>query len=99
MSPKIIVNKESIAQFCQKNHIRKLALFGSVLTDQFGPDSDIDVLVEFDPDASVGFIAMASLEDELTELLGRKADLRTPYELSRRFRQKVLEQAQVQYES
>ena len=95
----ITVNQESINQFCKKHHIRRLAFFGSVLRDDFGPDSDVDVLVEFIPGTSVGFLSMSEMEFELTDLLGRKADLRTPHELSRFFRQRVLNEAQDQYAS
>jgi hypothetical protein len=84
--------------FCKKHHIRRLSLFGSVLRDDFGPNSDIDVLVEFEPGKTPGMITLAGMEIELSELLGRKADLRTPAELSRYFRQDVLDHAQVQYE-
>lgn len=92
------LTEEQIADFCKRNHIRKLAFFGSVLRDDFRPDSDIDILVEFDPDAHIGFIAMAGMEIELSEMIGRKVDLRTPRELSRYFRNEVLAEAEVQYE-
>ena len=94
----IDVPGEQIAAFCRKNHIRKLSFFGSVLRDDFGPDSDIDVLVEFEPEKVPGFITIAGMEIELSEILGRKADLRTPEELSPYFRQNVLDVAQVEYE-
>ncbi|MBI4826813.1 MAG: nucleotidyltransferase family protein [Nitrospirae bacterium] len=89
--------KEKIAEFCKKNHISKLSLFGSILHGDFGPDSDIDFLVEFDPDHIPGFITLAGIEIELSEILGRKVDLRTPQELSRYFRQEVVDSAKVQY--
>lgn len=89
--------KEKIAEFCKRNHIRKLSLFGSVLHGDFGPDSDIDFLVEFDPDHIPGFITLAGIEIELSEILGRKVDLRTAQELSRYFRQEVVDSAEVQY--
>ena len=88
---------EKIADFCKRNHIRRLALFGSALRSDFRPDSDIDFLVEFDPDHIPGLIRLAGMELELTDILGRKADLRTPLELSRYFRQKVTDSAEVQY--
>jgi len=97
MSSRISIDRERLADFCQRNHIRKLSLFGSVLRDDFGPDSDVDVLVEFEPGHAVGFITMAGMEIELSEILGRKADMRTPAELSRYFRQEVLDEAEVQY--
>lgn len=87
-----------LADFCKRNHIRKLALFGSVLSDRFGPNSDIYVLVEFEPDAIVGLLAMARMERELSAIFGRKVDLRTPDDLSRYFRHEVLARAEVQYE-
>jgi len=93
----IKVSKRHIEAFCRKHHIRKLSFFGSALRKDFGPDSDIDVLVEFEPDQVVGLIRMAGMEVELSEILHRKVDLRTPAELSRYFRQEVLDSAEVQY--
>jgi len=89
--------KEKIAEFCRKNHIRKLSIFGSFLHGDFAPDSDIDFLVEFDPDHIPGLITLAGLEIELSEILCRKVDLRTAQELSRHFRQEVVDSAEVQY--
>jgi|SRR5512132_1621610 uncharacterized protein len=97
MNAKIPIDREKIAAFCRRHHIRRLALFGSVLRDDFRPDSDVDVLVEFEPGHAVGLIRLAGMELELSDLLGRKADLRTPADLSRYFRQEVLESAEVQY--
>ena len=97
MSSHIHLDPEFIADFCRRNRIRKLALFGSVLTDRFRSDSDVDVLVEFEEGARVGYIAMAGMEIELGERLGRKVDLRTPAELSRYFRDQVVHSAEVQY--
>ena len=88
---------EEIAEFCRRNHIRKLSLFGSVLRDDFRADSDVDVLVEFEPGYPVGLIRMAAMENELSEIIGRKVDLRTPEDLSLYFREKVLSSAEVQY--
>ena len=83
---------------CQRNGIRRLALFGSVLTDRFSESSDIDVLVEFRPQEHVGFFRLADIESELSQLLGgRKIDLRTPMDLSRYFREEVLRDARVVY--
>ncbi|GAB4453262.1 MAG: nucleotidyltransferase [Anaerolineae bacterium] len=93
----IVIPKEEIAAFCQRHHIHKLALFGSVLRDDFGPDSDVDVLVEFEPGRVPGLITLAAMEIELSAILGRKADIRTSAELSRYFRQKVVDTAEVQY--
>ncbi len=97
MSSRIELDRERIAAFCRRHHIRKLALFGSVLRDDFRPDSDVDVLIEFEPGHAVGLIRLAGLERELSGLLGRKVDLRTPADLSRYFRQQVLDTAEVQY--
>jgi predicted nucleotidyltransferase len=94
----ISVSQEKLVEFCQRHHIRRLAFFGSVLRDDFRPDSDVDVLVEFAPGHTPGLITLAGMEIELSELLGRKADMRTPADLSRYFRQEVLDSAQVQYE-
>ena len=85
-----------IADFCQRHHIRKLSLFGSVLRDDFRLDSDVDVLVEFEAGRVPGF-AFFGMEEELSEILGRKVDLNTPNFLSRHFREQVLQQAEVQY--
>jgi len=93
----IQVDADAIAEFCKRNRIRKLAFFGSVLRDDFGPDSDVDVLVEFEPDADVSLLDMVRMEEELTEIIGRKVDLRTPADLSRYFRDKVVRSAVVQY--
>lgn len=97
MSLRIQVNAEQVAAFCQEHHIVKLAFFGSVLTSNFRPDSDVDVLVEFDPDHLPGLIALSGMERELSDILGRKADIRTPNDLSRYFRDEVIESAVVQY--
>jgi uncharacterized protein len=91
------IDSEAIAEFCRRNHIRMLALFGSFLSDEFGPDSDIDVLVRYEPGAVVGLFDMARMEIELSEMLGRKVDLRTPEDLSRYFRDKVVASAEVLY--
>lgn len=93
----IEIPKDKIAEFCRRHHIRKLALFGSVLRDDFRPDSDVDVLVEFEQGHAIGLIRLAGVELELSEILGRKVDLRTPMDLSRYFRQEVLKSAEIQY--
>lgn len=90
--------RAEIESFCSRHHIRKLSLFGSVLTPRFRPESDIDVLVEFEPGKVPGLFDLAGMELELTEKLGRKVDLRTPQELSRYFRDEVVAGAAVQYE-
>lgn len=97
MSCAITLDRERIAEFCRRHSIRRLALFGSVLTDRFGPDSDVDVLVEFEPDARIGLLGIARLEIELGEIVGRKTDLRTRADLSRYFRDEVVAQAEEQY--
>jgi hypothetical protein len=95
---RIPVDRDALARFCQANHIRKLALFGSVLREDFGPDSDVDVLVEFEPDAPVTLFDIARMERELSPLFaGRRVDLRTAEDLSRHFRDQVVATAQVQY--
>ena len=95
---KITVPQEKIADFCRRNHIRKLSLFGSVLRDDFEPDSDVDVLVEFETGHVPGFFRLFDLEKELSSLFdGRKVDLRTPEDLSRHFRNEVVAKAEVQY--
>lgn len=86
-----------IAEFCRRHHISKLAFFGSVLTERFNPESDVDVLVEFEPGHVPGLFALAGLEEELSQILGWKVDLRTPAELSRYFLERVLREAVVQY--
>lgn len=96
----IDVAQDSVAEFCRKNGIRRLAVFGSVLTDRFTDSSDVDVLVEFEPNERVGYLRMAAMERELSPLFeGRKVDLRTPNELSRYFRDDVMRTAVVQYAS
>jgi predicted nucleotidyltransferase len=95
MAAHVQLDTEFVSEFCKRNNIRKLALFGSVLTDRFRPESDVDVLVEFEEGAPVGYFAMAGMEIELGERLGRKVDLRTPKELSRYFRDEVVQSAEV----
>ena len=98
MAARIAVDHEEIAGFCRSHHIRKLAMFGSVLREDFRPDSDVDVLVEFQPGHPVGLIRLAGIERELSALLGRKADIRTPADLSRYFRDEVVAKAEAVYE-
>ena len=95
----IKVDRERIADFCMRNRIRRLSLFGSFVRDDFGPDSEIDVLVEFAPDARVGFFKLFDLEQQLSEMLGgRKVEINTPNSLSKYLREDVLAEAEVQYE-
>lgn len=93
----ITIDADRIGDFCRAHHITKLAFFGSILTDRFGPESDVDVLVEFHPDHIPGLFALAGMEIELSEILGRKADMRTAKDLSRHFREDVIREAVVQY--
>ena len=94
----IPAQKNKIAELCMRHHIRKLALFGSVLRSDFRPDSDIDVLVEFEPEARAGFFKLYAIEQELSQILGgRKIDINTPNSLSKYFRDRVLSEAEVQY--
>ena len=99
MSARINIPQESLAEFCRRRRIRRLALFGSVLRDDFGPGSDVDVLVEFEVEAVVGYFELADMEMELTEVFGHKADIRTLAELSPYFRNEVLASAETQYVS
>jgi len=98
MSTAITIDRNAIADFCRRHSIRKLALFGSVLRHDFRPDSDIDVLVEFTAAAKVGLIRLAGMERDLSEIFGRKADMRTPADLSRYFRNEVVGSAEVLYD-
>jgi predicted nucleotidyltransferase len=93
---RIKIPNEQIADFCRRHHIRRLAFFGSVLRDDFTPDSDVDVLVEFEPGKTPGF-AFFAMQDELSEILGRRVDLNTPNELSKYFRDEVLAEAEPVY--
>jgi predicted nucleotidyltransferase len=96
---KINIPKEKIADFCKQNQIRRLYLFGSVLRGDFGPGSDIDVLVEFEPGTRVGLIRLSGLEIELGDIIGRKVDLNTPGFLSKYYRDQILGEAEVQYDA
>jgi uncharacterized protein len=98
MQRTIQVDKERLGEFCRRNRIAKLSFFGSVLREDFAPESDIDVLIDFEAGHTPGLLRMARLERELSALLqNRKVDLRTSQDLSRYFRQQVLATAQVQY--
>ena len=94
---KIEIPRERIAEFCKRHHIRRLSFFGSVISEHFTQESDVDVLVEFEPGQVVGLIRLAGMELELSEIIGRKVDMRTPADLSRYFREEVLSAAEVQY--
>jgi predicted nucleotidyltransferase len=90
------ISRQVIAEFCRRHRIRRLALFGSILRDDFRPESDVDVLVEFEPGATPGF-AFFAVQDELSGILGRKVDLNTPQCLSKYFRDEVLREAEEVY--
>src|SRR3989338_871850 len=89
------IPREQLAEFCRRNRIRKLSLFGSVLREDFAPNSDVDVLVEFEPGAKVGLLAFSRIERELSALLGRKVDFNTEGFLSDYFREDILNEAEV----
>jgi len=92
------ISREKLAEFCRRHRIQKLCFFGSILRDDFRPESDIDVLVEFEPGARTGLLFFA-MQDELSEMLGRKVDLNTIGFLSKYFRQQVMAEAKVQYDA
>jgi len=93
----IEIPSEEVDAFCRRHHVRRLAFFGSVLRDDFTADSDLDILVEFDEGHTPG-LAFFGMQEELSDLLGRKVDLNTPGFLSRYFRDDVLREAIVAYE-
>lgn len=96
MTTAIEIPQDALSEFCRRNHIRRLALFGSVLRDDFGPDSDVDVLVEFELGQAPG-LEFFSMQDELSQLVGRRVDLNTAGFLSRYFREAVLAEAEELY--
>lgn len=96
MNKHIEIPKDKLAGFCRKYHISRLSIFGSALTEDFDPNSDIDVLVEFEPGHTPG-LSFFRMESELSALLGRKVDLNTEQFLSRYFRDTILQKAEVQY--
>ena len=91
------VNDAVLARFCEANAIIRLSVFGSALGDSFHEGSDVDILVEFDPLARIGLVRKAAIQNELSAMIGRHVDLRTPAELSEYFRQQVLDSAEVRY--
>jgi predicted nucleotidyltransferase len=95
----ISIPKDIIAEFCQRNQVRRLSLFGSVLREDFSPDSDVDILVEFEPGTRIGLIRLSGLEIELGKIVGRKVDLNTPGFLSKYYRDQILTEADVQYDA
>ncbi len=96
MSARIDIPSSEIAEFCQRNRVRRLALFGSVIRDDFTPQSDVDVLVEFEPGYAAGFVFF-QMRRELTAMLGREVDMHTAASLSPYFRQEVLDEAEEVY--
>jgi predicted nucleotidyltransferase len=96
---KISIPKDRISEFCEQNQIRKLSLFGSVLREDFGPDSDVDILVEFEPGTRVGLIRLSGLEIELGKIIGRKVDLNTIGFLSKYYRDQILAESEVKYDT
>jgi predicted nucleotidyltransferase len=98
MTARLPLNNNALAALCRRHGVRRLALFGSVLKGTDRPDSDIDLLIEFEADKTPGLLGLAAIESELSRLLGgRKVDLRTPQDLSRHFRDEVMRTAEVQY--
>jgi predicted nucleotidyltransferase len=97
IEPHIVIPREALADFCRRNHIRHLGLFGSVLRDDFRPDSAIDVLVEFEPEAQVTLFTLVEVRDELSALLGRPVDLVPRNGLKPIIRDSVLASEQVVY--
>lgn len=87
---RILIPKDKITKFCKKNHIMTMSLFGSVLTDRFTPTSDVDILVEFEPEHIPTLFEVVSMEDELSDIIGRHADFKTPKGISRYFRDEVV---------
>jgi len=98
MNKEISVQKEKLAEFCRGHHISRLAVYGSVLRGDFAPESDVDVLVDFEPGCTPGFFKLFEMQEELSGLFGgRRIDLRTPQDLSRYFRDEVIANAEVHY--
>src|SRR2546423_1827428 len=94
---RIPIDRKKIADFCRRHHVRRLSLFGSVLRDDFRTDSDVDVLVEFETGRVPG-LAFFAMEEELSQILGRRVDLNTPQFVSPHVRERVLAEAEAQYE-
>ena len=96
---RIRIPKDRIADFCKRHRIRRLSFFGSILREDFGPDSDVDVLVEFEPGTRMGLIQLAGLEIELGRIIGRRVDLNTPGFISKYYRDQILTEADIQYDA
>jgi hypothetical protein len=97
MGLRIEIDRSRLSELCRRYGVRRLSFFGSVLRDDFRPESDVDVLIEFEPEANVGLFEFVDLQQELEEVLDRHVDLHTPASLSHFFREKVLESAEVAY--
>jgi hypothetical protein len=97
VSLRIEVDHEQIAEFCRRHHIARLSFFGSVLRDDFGPESDVDVLVQFEPGSTPSLFGLTRMQRELTGIVGRRVDFKTPGFLSRYIRERVLAEAQEEY--
>jgi predicted nucleotidyltransferase len=93
------MSKDTPIAVCKRNHIRKLSVFGSAIRGELGPQSNIDLLVEFEPDHIPGLFSVGRMEMGLSETLGRKVDLRTPEDLSQYFCDEVMANAELQYQS
>lgn len=99
MAVEIPIDCEAIADFCRRHHIRRLALFSSVTRDDFRDDSDVDVLVDFEPEHTPGLLRLTGMEIELSEIVGRRVDMRTAEDLGHRFHDRVVESAYPLYAS
>jgi uncharacterized protein len=99
MAIQILIDRKALADFCRRNYIRTLAVFGSATREDFGPDSDVDFLVEFEPGHVPGLMTLVGMETELAQIIGRRVDMRTAGDLSRYFRDRVVASAQPLYVS
>ena len=98
MSTRLALDRQRLAEVCRSYHVRRLALFGSALHEDFRPDSDVDLLIEFDPDRRPGMVGLHQLEEELAGVFGgHRVDLVNPKYLNRRIRDRVLDEAEVQF--
>jgi predicted nucleotidyltransferase len=95
MNPKLFISRPAIGEFCRAHGVRELAVFGSAVRDDFGPESDVDVLIDLAPDARVGLVALQRMRDELSALFGRPVDLLTRNGLNRHIRDEILCQAEI----
>jgi predicted nucleotidyltransferase len=97
LSLRIQIDRDKVAEFCRRHRIVRLALFGSVLRDDFRPDSDVDVLVEFEPEFRLGLFDLIRMQQEFSGMIGREADFRTAEDLGRYMRDRVIAESEVQY--